>query len=400
MYMLTLTVRYIASLQRQVQDLNQVIDSYSSSSRGGDRDASAQISVSPLASPSPIRSGLRSQFQRQSLPPGDTSQTSTLSAHDAFRDRVGPPAATSVSSLTAVRGHHNGDPDPPYSPHAGNETSPVNAMGASIAVRSPGVSSQEVEFYGQSSVHSLLQHVPRSGQWQHKAVNVLGTQRDRRNSLHHRVRHPETVDSLLQPQYALPPWRMANTLLDLYFDNVHIFYPWVHVPSFRSRFEDLWGADGLQEVGRSLPGDIGLGGDKCPVRTYYCAVNAMFALGCEFSDFPDKQAASATFYGRVRDLLDAEILDHSSISHLQVLLLVSHYLLTTQYPTRCYNMIGLACRMAVGLGLHLDKSGPGRSEVEKQVRRRLWHGCFQVEMSVPSILPKMIMTILLRVQKC
>ncbi|KAF6805953.1 fungal specific transcription factor domain-containing protein [Colletotrichum sojae] len=57
-------------------------------------------------------------------------------------------------------------------------------------------------------------------------------------------------------------------------------------------------------------------------------------------------------------------------------------------------MIGLACRMVVGLGLHLDEPGPGRMETETQMRRRLWHGCVQMETFVSMTLgrPPFFMT--------
>ncbi|KAF6816921.1 fungal specific transcription factor, partial [Colletotrichum sojae] len=321
---------YIASLQRQVQELTRVINSIGRRGRSGDDDDDPSA---PAQHESGVGSGIRSHPR----PP----------ANDAIHDRT----SRTTSPLPTAHGCDDDDAYLHYpSPsQMGNEARPVNAMGASMEVQteSPDTPSQDGVYYGQSSVHSLLQRVPRPNTA--IVTPAGGTQHLPRRQGHHmppQERAQEKVDSLLQPEYALPSRSMANTLLHLYLDHIHVFYPWVHSPSFCSRFEALWEPDGLHDV-TALPsaGDVGLGGSKCPPRTFYCAVNAMFALGCEFSDFPDKQVASATFYRRVRRLLDGDILDNSSVSLVQVLLLVSHYLLTTQYPTRCYNMIGLACRM-------------------------------------------------------
>lgn len=361
--------RYIASLQRQVQDLTQVIDAFRKRGRGGENDDNSSASE------------VRSEAISRPRSP----------ANDAIHDRNRNSRTTSPFP-TAVHGHDDDDDAYPHHPsQMDNEAwRPVNAMGASLAVQSSdhNTPSQDEVYYGQSSVHSLLQHIPRPDPTISTPAGASGTQQNhhfpdkpRSQQRHVTIRPPERMGSLLQPEYALPPRSMSKTLLHLYLDNIHVFYPWVHSPTFCSRFEALWELDGLHDatIPPSAGGDVGLGGPKCPSRTFYCAVNAMFALGCEFSDFPDKQVASATFYRRVRRLLDGDILDNSSISLVQVLLLVSHYLLTTQYPTRCYNMIGLACRMAVGLGLHLDKPGAGHTDTETQMRRRLWHGCVQME---------------------
>ncbi|GJD00282.1 fungal specific transcription factor domain-containing protein [Colletotrichum higginsianum] len=369
---------YIASLQRQIQDLNQVIRSLGGGSTHPRDGESPARGVPPLPSNQPSASAFGHDIQRRPELPGIVSS----------------PTRTRQHGGSGGGGGGGGEKtDVPSCPLPEEGPSLVNAMGASISLRSPVASTLQEEFYGQSSVHSLLQQVPNpAGQRAIANANNNSTNNTNNNTMarpglpgpRQRLPYPsvELVDSLLQPQYALPPRRLADNLLDLYFDNVYIFYPWVHVPNFRSRYDALWTLDGQQEDSPEEATDVGLGGHKCPLPVFYCALNAMFALGCEFSQSPDKQAASVTFYGRLRELLRDEILDHSSISHVQVLLLVSHYLLTTRYPNRCYNIIGMASRMAVGLGLHLEKAGSVPSTIATQVRRRLWHGCFQMEMFV------------------
>ncbi|KAH7310824.1 fungal-specific transcription factor domain-containing protein [Stachybotrys elegans] len=245
--------------------------------------------------------------------------------------------------------------------------SPVSAMGASTMRR--GASFGDNNFYGQSSIHSLLREVPNAA-----TRPVVG------NAVADNA--GPVNDYMMHPRYALPPRQVADKLLDLYFDNVHIFYPWTHSIIFRRRYEALWDKAGYPGPSISDHSHIGLGGDGCPVSAFFCALNSMFALGCEFSDLPDKDSVSATFCGRMRELLYIELFDHGDIAHVQALLLAGHYLLTTELPTRCYNVVGLALRMAVGLGMYSDQCSERYSMGEREIRRRVWYGCLQMEMTV------------------
>jgi hypothetical protein len=265
-------------------------------------------------------------------------------------------------------------------------------MGATTLVQSASLNRQEDDFFGQSSVHSLLREVSHPDQRRSGSALTSAAAPGARDP----PRHPDTEQSslssslfpattLLTAEYALPPRQVADQLLQLYFDNVHIFYPWTHSTSFRRRYESLWTPGGypgpsISDSNDDSSGDIGLGGDRCPAASFFCALNAMFALGCEFSGLPQKEATSAMFSARMRSLLQADILDQADLSHVQALLLAGHYLLTSEYPVRCYNIVGLACRSAMGLGLYTERHADQRSAAENEIRRRVWYGCLQMEM--------------------
>ncbi|KAK6445734.1 hypothetical protein FP744_10001983 [Trichoderma asperellum] len=256
-------------------------------------------------------------------------------------------------------------------PEAGGP-SPVSAMGATTL--NSTLNSRQDEFFGQSSVHSLLREVSHPDRQRSSAPQ---RDRDRASASFH-----SKATSLLTAEFALPPRQVADQLLDLYFGNVHIFYPWTHSAGFRRRYESLWTSAGYPGPHLGDAGDIGLGGDQCSASSFFCALNAMFALGCEFSDLPQKESASEMFNSRMKSLLQIDILDKGDLSHIQALLLVGHYALSGEYPIRCYNIVGLACRIAMGLGLHTERHADQRSVTENEVRRRVWYGCLQMEMTV------------------
>ncbi|SPO06482.1 uncharacterized protein DNG_09172 [Cephalotrichum gorgonifer] len=240
------------------------------------------------------------------------------------------------------------------------------------------------EFYGESSLVSLLREMV-----QPPSKNDDQGGRSRRTTSpppatptagYSTGYNASSVSAMLQEEFALPPREVTDRLLGTYFDSVHIFYPWTHSLSFQDEYERLWSPP-RQDDNRP---DIGLGGGRCPRRVFFTALNAMLALGCEFSNVcpEDKEAASAMFFNRMKKLLQFDILDSGSISHVQALLLVGQYLLCTHYPTQCWNVVGLAGRMAIGLGLQLNRCTDDVSEIEKEIKRRVWYGCVQMDMTV------------------
>ncbi|KAJ6192448.1 hypothetical protein J3E72DRAFT_361394, partial [Bipolaris maydis] len=180
---------YIASLQRQVRELHATVE---------------DLKTSPFQAPP----------QRVSGSP---------STRDAQREEI------PVHAIVDVEG-----------------PSPVSAMGA-VATSQRGPFGDE-EFYGQSSVHSLLQEVPHGD---HRRGPLGATSMPWRYN----------GNLMIQAHYALPPRNIADRLIDRFFQNVHIFYPWCHSVSFRARYESLWTKEGYPEPSVLLHRDIGLGGD-------------------------------------------------------------------------------------------------------------------------------------------
>lgn len=86
------------------------------------------------------------------------------------------------------------------------------------------------------------------------------------------------------------------------------------------------------------------------------------------------------FYRRIEELANMELLGANSLAHIQAVLLVSQYLLCTRDPSRCWNLTGLACRMAIGFGLQNETQSKDLPAIEVEVKRRVWYGCVQTDM--------------------
>ncbi|KAJ5548146.1 hypothetical protein N7513_005380 [Penicillium frequentans] len=190
----------------------------------------------------------------------------------------------------------------------------------------------------------------------------------------------------------LPPRHLADHLVDCYFTKIHSLYPFVHKVAFLTAYESLWSHDGLPSSARSIRG-LGLGDSNETRTTFYYGLNVVFALACQFSDIiqVEREATSEAFFHTSKPALDVDYLEAGDLALTQTLLLMAHYLQGSRTPNRCWHVIGTACRLAQGIGLHSDVGNKHRSFAEIQVRRRVWHGCVMLDLAVSTILGRPVM---------
>ncbi|KAI0151399.1 fungal-specific transcription factor domain-containing protein [Pestalotiopsis sp. NC0098] len=355
---------YIACLQQEVRQLRQTITNQNHKSAPvSDVDNGSQLDLPSLQLPKSSVTDLQSR----------SDDGSEKEAAASSRTRSQPKESSAKAS----------------------EQHPVSAMGAATSIR-PSVGSEmprNTDFYGQSSIVSLLEQVIHPvRQSNSRAAEQGSSSRDSMagarlyDDPHHRSQNLDAQDSplgsLLRAHYALPPREVADELLDVYFDNVHLFYPWTHPASVRNQYRRIWAEREPQDAVPSF--EVGLGSPSCPRRVFFLALNAMFALGLQFSRFSavEKEDAAMMFYQRIEELANMELLGGNSLAHIQAVLLVSQYLLCTRDPSRCWNLTGLACRMAIGFGLQNETQSKDLPAIEVEVRRRVWYGCVQTDMFI------------------
>ncbi|KUJ06725.1 uncharacterized protein LY89DRAFT_404565 [Mollisia scopiformis] len=287
---------------------------------------------------------------------------------------------------------HDRDPEeqkvPSYSSpdqEEGGDT-PVSAMGAASHISDRVTTAQEL-FYGNSSAVSFQHEVqetlrrPSGGE-----ANLVRAQPSkvpqRKQPCHTLSSLLDQVSSSKLDALTLPPRPFADHLIDLYWNRVHCLYPFVHKPTFLKAYEQLWVRESAveNENDNSNPA-VGLGGSNCGPSTFYCALNGIFALACQFSDLPsdERESLADTFFRRAKHFLHIDILDEGDLALVQTLLIMAQYLQSTHYPDRCWNIVGLACRVAQGIGLYLDDSTKNRATLEIEMRRRSWYGCVTLD---------------------
>ncbi|KAI0114070.1 fungal-specific transcription factor domain-containing protein [Nemania sp. FL0031] len=197
--------------------------------------------------------------------------------------------------------------------------------------------------------------------------------------------------------FSLPPRALADHLLDRFWEKVYYLYPVFHRPAFERAYRALWEARTKQSNPSDFP-NIGLGGSPDGgghPMLFHCALNTIFAIGVSFSDIPPatKDAATATFFQKGKSFIGLDLLDINNIGLVQVFLLITIFLQSTRYPNRCWNAIGMACRVAQGLGLHISTPRRERTPLEIEVGTRTWQGCVILDMTVSLTFGRPAMTL-------
>lgn len=229
--------------------------------------------------------------------------------------------------------------------------------------------------YGESSIVSLANQIGHDLDQDGTSVRA-----------HSFIATPQSTNALSSAaarrisHFSLPSRRDADHLLDQFWRNFHLFYPWIHFPSFLKTYECLW-KKASSEINDAETSRVGLGSQACSQEVFHCALNVIFALGCEFANSTqqDDENPGCQFMDRANKLFSIGILDQEGLSVVQTLLLLSIYLQSTQNPQQCWGITGLALRMAQGIGLHLDSNITLRNTMEIEMRRRVWHGCLLMD---------------------
>lgn len=243
------------------------------------------------------------------------------------------------------------------------------------------------EFYGNSSAASFIKEACDS---------VMGVPETPNAPSSTATRHPMTARTigatglkcLNSASLALPSRSLADHLVERYFDRVFYLYPVFHRPSFERAYKALWEpvAPGPSRGAHAQSSDlVGLGASPnggADSIVFHCALNAIFALGSHFSDLTglDRDATAYTFFFRSQKYLGLDFLESETLGVVQALLIMTVFLQSTPFAGRCWNSVGIACRLAQGLGLHTDASGSRKTPIEKEIRRRVWHGCVVLDM--------------------
>ncbi|ANB15131.1 galactose-responsive transcription factor GAL4 [Sugiyamaella lignohabitans] len=148
---------------------------------------------------------------------------------------------------------------------------------------------------------------------------------------------------------------MTNTIVDAYFTFYHTSYPFMHEETFRSIYE-----------GRA---------PKPREDVWEVLLNTVLALGAWCLN-SEQGSADLTFYQNAKGLINSNILETGSLSLLVALTLLTNYIQKRNKPNTSWNYLGLAVRMALGLGMYREFPGWKSGLLKQEMRRRLWWGLY------------------------
>lgn len=166
--------------------------------------------------------------------------------------------------------------------------------------------------------------------------------------------------------FGLPQRAVADNLVESYFNFRHPLNAYMHEGTFRKRYERLWLSEehGGEAASEANTAWIGL-------------LNMVFTFG---SQGKGRMATDRVrFFKRAKTLIFSSLLQAGSIELVQGLLLMGRYYHGSLELNNCWTVVGMAIRMAQGLGLHLDTSTFTTNLVEQEIRKRVWWGCFVLD---------------------
>ncbi|KAI9731434.1 MAG: hypothetical protein M1818_007824 [Claussenomyces sp. TS43310] len=155
------------------------------------------------------------------------------------------------------------------------------------------------------------------------------------------------------PLYEQPdPSRLIlDNMIDSYFRTFHLSYPLVHEPTFRAQYSEVI--------------------ERPNSRCWLVLAYTIAAMGV-FNSSTTGHSADAALFAQAKSLLSMSFLESGNLTLVQALTLMANYLQKRNKPNSGYNYLGLAVRMAMGLGLHKEFRGWNIAPLKMETRRRVW----------------------------
>lgn len=180
-------------------------------------------------------------------------------------------------------------------------------------------------------------------------VRLLGPRPARSGAASFPPRSQHVSSPLSQPN---PNRHIGDAMIDAYFRLYHVSYPIIYEPTFRAQYSEV------------IPRPNGV----CwTVLAYVVA-----AIGVWSSATASTDALDTALFAQARSMLTFDFFELGNITLVQALTLASNYQQKRDKPNSGYNYLGLAVRMAMGLGLHKEFQGWNISPLNMEIRRRVW----------------------------
>ncbi|KAK6205243.1 fungal-specific transcription factor domain-containing protein [Scheffersomyces amazonensis] len=248
----------------------------------------------------------------------------------------------------------------------------TDAMGAGSA----SGRKKDKGFYGRSAAISFMKEL--------SSVVDENTREDEENESERSYRYTMSRNdksaTTRKADIVVPPRSVADKYVNNYFEYAYTLYPFVHRPTFMKGYEEIWSSEsGTNEVD----------------ELFYSILNIIFAFGCRLTPEGEQHESTSNadlYFERSQELLRFHLMDTGSVLLVQALLLTGQFLQATTRSAGCWNILGLSIRIAQGLGLHSDLNLiQTKSYIEKEIRKRLWHGCLLMDRIVSMTLGRPLM---------
>ncbi|KAL4959798.1 Zn(II)2Cys6 transcription factor domain-containing protein [Aspergillus stella-maris] len=152
--------------------------------------------------------------------------------------------------------------------------------------------------------------------------------------------------------FALTSMSQLEPFIDAYFRLYHASYPIVHEATFRAQFMEI------------IPRPQG---NAWQVLLFVIAALGVFTSATQPTDI------DFALFDAAKERLSIDVLETGNLILVQALVLISNYLQKRNKPNSGYNYMGLARRVAMGIGLHKEFPTWDASLLTLEMRRRVWY---------------------------
>ncbi|KAL3446049.1 fungal-specific transcription factor domain-containing protein [Aspergillus insuetus] len=162
--------------------------------------------------------------------------------------------------------------------------------------------------------------------------------------------------------FYLPPDDETLCLIDRYFADTGLLFPYIHEETFRETYAQL-------KTNHTVTR-----------RTWLGVLNIVLALATlstvlPIGDWEKRRVEAEGFYHRANALCAEHVMNGASLEIVQYLLLVTQYMQGTRSSNQTWTTHGLAVKVALQLGLHSAETSKRFPPVEREMRKRTWFGC-------------------------
>lgn len=323
----------ILKLQKRVQELEQ----------GRDGSASSGLGANPSTVGADLYQDMRHGAMSYAFPMPRTNQQPHSPLDEAAENQ---PDATRYQMQRTP--HFVGD-SPTSNPVSGVSTrSPESTRNRPMSISASGMigsvpgegEDESQEYFGGSSAGSFINQVRLAVKQKMRQTGpILPNQQSAPSS-----RQQDSVPQMklyVAPDFVLPARRQADRLLNIYWDIVHVLYPFLDKAETIRKYQNLWTGENEDEND----------------SMFVCILNVIFALSCQLNDTIEaerREQSAKMYYQRAKDLLD--LWSSGTFESVQAYLILGQYFQSTNEPHQCWMVIGAAIRTAQSLGIHLPET--------------------------------------------
>ena len=158
--------------------------------------------------------------------------------------------------------------------------------------------------------------------------------------------------------YAITSLSFLEGFLDAYFMLFHRSYPIVHEATFRAQFMEM------------VPRPRG--------QAWHVLLYAMCAIGA-WTSATQQSDVDFSLFEASKSRMSVDMLETGNLTLVQALTLIANYVQKRDKPNSGYNYIGVARRIAMGIGLHKEFPNWQTSLLTQEMRRRVWWSLYVLD---------------------